>query len=94
MTLLLELPPKLEMALQSNAQARGVTVEQYVLALMERETSVPAPPPGSETWTLQDALDYAGPPPDDLGRACAVASQTVLKRVWDNPEDDAAWPAT
>ena len=94
MTLLLDVPPNLEMVLKSNAQARGVSVEQYVLALMERETFVPAAPPGSENWTLQDALDYAGPLPEDLGRACAVASQTVLKRLWNNPEDDAAWPAS
>ena len=94
MTLLLDVPPNLEVALQTNAQARGVTVEQYVLALMERETAMPAPPPDSENWTLQDALDYAGPPPEDLGRACAVASQAVLKRIWNNPEDDAAWPVS
>ena len=94
MTLMLDVPPGLEATLQANAQARGLTVEQYVLALMERETSVPTPPPGSEHWTLQDALDYAGPPPRDLGAACAIASQDVLKRVWNNPEDDAAWLAS
>jgi hypothetical protein len=94
MTLVLDVPPALEATLQTNAQARGVTLEQYIIALMERETFVPAPPPSSENWTLQDALDYAGPPPENLGRACAVASQAVLKRIWDNPKDDAAWPAS
>ena len=68
MTLMLDVPPGLEATLQANAQARGVTVEQYVLTLMERDTSSPFPPAGSENWTLQDALDYAGPPPEDLGR--------------------------
>lgn len=94
MTLVLDVPPGLEVTLYSNAQARGVTVEQYVLALVERETSLPAPPPGSEKWTLQDALDYAGPPPDNLGAACARASQDVLQRLWNNPEDDAARAAS
>ncbi|MBV9852006.1 MAG: hypothetical protein JO250_20260 [Armatimonadetes bacterium] len=94
MTLMLEVPPGLETALQANAQARGLTVEQYVLALVERDASVPAPPPGSENWTLQDALDYAGPLPENLAAACAVASQEALGRIWNNPEDDAAWPAS
>ena len=92
MTLMLDVPPGLEAALQSQAQARGLTVEQYLLALVERATL--APPPDSETWTLQDALDYAGPPPDDLGRACAIASEGALARVWNSREDDAAWPAS
>jgi hypothetical protein len=73
MTVTLELPAKLEAALQTQAQSHGVSMEQYLLMLAERDTAdVPSPPPGSEHWILQDALDYAGPLPDDLGSACAI----------------------
>ena len=94
MTVMLELPTNLETRLQANAQARGLTVEDYLLTLVERDALTPPPPPGSENWTLQDALEYAGPLPDDLGAACAVGSQEALKRVWDNPGDDALWSAS
>lgn len=29
--------------------------------------------------------------PEDLGRACALASESTLKKFWDTPEEDAAW---
>ena len=29
--------------------------------------------------------------PEDLGRACAFASEPTLKKFWDTPEEDAAW---
>ncbi|MBV9852008.1 MAG: hypothetical protein JO250_20270 [Armatimonadetes bacterium] len=67
MTGMLELPPILEAT---------------VLALVERDTSAPTPPPGSENWTLQDTLDYAGPLPENLATACATASHDVLGRIW------------
>ena len=28
--------------------------------------------------------------PEDLGRACALASESALKKFWDTPEEDAA----
>ncbi len=91
MTVTLDIPPLLEATVQANAQAKGVSVERYLLALVEREVIVPAPPPGSENWTLQDALDYAGPLPENLGRATALASEATLARCWNSPEDEAAW---
>lgn len=56
MTVTLNIPAMLENAVQANAQAKGLSVENYLLTLVER--NVIAPPPGSENWTLQDALDY------------------------------------
>ena len=53
MTLMLDVPPVLEATLQANAQARGVTLEQYIIALMERETFVLPP-----AWLGE--LDVAG----------------------------------
>ena len=29
--------------------------------------------------------------PEDLGRACALASEPTFKKIWDTPEEDAAW---
>lgn len=89
MTVTLEVPPALESVVQASAQAKGITVENYLLTLVERDAF--APPPGSENWTLQDALDYAGEGPEDLAMACAVASEDTLKKIWNSAEDEAAW---
>jgi len=29
--------------------------------------------------------------PEDLGRACALASEATLRKFWDTLEEDAAW---
>ena len=58
MTVTLNIPALLESAVQANVQAKGLSVGSYLLMLAER--NIIAPPPGSEKWTLQDALDYAG----------------------------------
>ena len=29
--------------------------------------------------------------PEDLGRACALASEAALRKFWDTLEEDAAW---
>ena len=29
--------------------------------------------------------------PEDLGRACALASEPTFKKFWNTPEEDAAW---
>ena len=89
MTVTVDIPYMIEGAVQANAQAKGISVERYLLSLVERE--VIAPPSGSETWTLQDALDYAGPLPENLGRATALASEATLAKFWNSPEDEAAW---
>ncbi len=89
MTVTLDIPPLMESAVQANAQAKGVSVKMYLLGLVE--CSVVAAPPGSENWTLQDALDYAGPLPENLGRATALASEATLAKFWNSPEDEAAW---
>ncbi len=89
MTVTLNIPAMLENAVQANAQAKGLSVENYLLTLVER--TVIAPPPGSENWTLQDALDYAGPLPANLGRATALASEATLAKFWGSPEDEEAW---
>ncbi len=89
MTITLDIPATLESAVQASAQAKGVSVEKYLLALVERNVIVP--PPGSENWTLQDALDYAGPLPDNLGRATALASEATLAKFWESHEDEEAW---
>ena len=89
MTVTLDIPHTIEGAVQANAQAKGISVEKYLLALVERNVVIA--PPGSENWTLQDALDYAGPLPENLGRATAIASEATLAKFWDSPEDEAAW---
>jgi len=29
--------------------------------------------------------------PEDLGRACALASEATLRKFWDTPQEDEAW---
>lgn len=89
MTVTLDLPTAIEGVVQANAQAKGVSVERYLLGLVERNVIVA--PSGSENWTLQEALDYAGPLPENLGRATALASEATLAKFWNSPEDEAAW---
>ncbi len=91
MTVTLDIPTTLEATVEANARAKGISIERYLLTLVERDFIVPPPPPGSENWTLQDALDYAGPLPENLGRATALASEATLAKFWDSPEDEAAW---
>jgi hypothetical protein len=40
MTLLLDLPPEIESKLQSQARATGVSVEEYALKLLARESAM------------------------------------------------------
>jgi hypothetical protein len=39
---------------------------------------------GGEVFEIPDL-------PEDLGRACALASEVTLRKFWDTPEEDAAW---
>lgn len=90
MTVTLDIPPALEAMVQANAQARGVSIEKYLLTLAEHDFVAPSPPIGSEIWTLQDALDYAGPLPENLGRATALASEATLAKFWNSPSKSAS----
>ncbi len=83
MTVILDLSNAIEAVVQANAQAKGISVEKYPLSLVERNAI--AAPSGSENWTLQDALDYAGPLPENLGRATALASETTLAKLLEQP---------
>jgi len=86
MTVTLDIPTTLEATVEANARARGVSVERYLLTLVEGDFVVPPPPPGSENWTLQDALDHAGPLPENLGRATALAGEATLAKFWNSHE--------
>ena len=44
MTVTLELEPELERGLQAQAQARGVTVEYFIHALVSQQVGVAVPP--------------------------------------------------
>ncbi len=89
MTVTLDIPTTLEATVEANAWARGVSIERYLLTLVERDFIAPPPPPGSENWTLQDALDHAGPLPENLGRATALASEATLAKFWNSPSESA-----
>lgn len=91
----IELSSEEQARLQERARREGLTFNDWARRrlLSDVLSGVPsdALPEGHEHWTLQDALDYAGPLPENLGRATALASEPTLRKFWDSPEDEAAW---
>ena len=54
-----------------------------------RQQILPKPVPAflTDDGEVFDILDL----PEDLGHACALASESTPKKFWDTPEEDAAW---
>lgn len=88
----IELSGEEQTRLQAKARTEGLALSDWARKrLLSDGINVEPLPPGHENWTLQDALDYAGPLPENLGRATALASEAAFKKFWDSPEDEAAW---
>ena len=73
MTVVMELAPEVEQLAKAKAEARGVSLEEYlpnVLALALQQ----------EEWDEEDA-----------STATIAGSLPTMHRIWDTPEEDAAW---
>lgn len=77
MTVLLELAPEVEQIVKARATARGISLEDYLPSLIAQVVQ-------QEEWEEASAEE-------PLGRLTMLAAEPVLRRIWDTPEEDAAW---
>lgn len=80
----IELAPEEQAQIRQAAERAHLSSEEWV-----RRQLLPAPKPAfitddGEVFEIPDL-------PEDLGRACALASEATLRKFWDTPEEDAAW---
>jgi len=80
----IELAPEEQKQIQMEAERAHLPVDDWVRRQLLRR-SVPA-------FITDDGEVFEIPDlPEDLGRACAFASEATLRKFWDTPEEDKAW---
>ncbi len=80
----IELAPEEQQQIQREAERAHLPVDDWVRRQLLRK-SVPA-------FITDDGEVFEIPDlPEDLGRACALASEATLRKFWDTPEEEAAW---
>lgn len=83
----IDLAPDEQAQLERQAEQAGLPITDWA-----RQTLLALPRLAPATITTSDGEVYAIPDlPADLGRAVSFASEDVLKRFYDTPEEDAAW---
>jgi len=93
----IDLWPEEQALLERQARRAGLPVRDWVRRrLLETPSETPIRETPSETapvtFTTDDGEVYEIPDlPADLGRATALASEAALSRLWNSPEEDAAW---
>lgn len=92
-TLEIDLAPDEQAYLEHQAQQAGLPIPDWVRRRIFDTTAVNAVTKKAPvTFTTDDGDVYEIPDlPADVGRATAIASQEVLGRFWNSPEDNAAW---
>lgn len=80
----IELAPEEQTQIQEAAERAHLPIEEWI-----RRQLLPSSKPAfitddGEVFEIPDL-------PEDLGRACALASEATLRKFWDTPEEDAAW---
>jgi len=80
----IELAPEEQRQIQREAERARLPLDDWI-----RQQLLHKPVPAfitddGEVFEIPDL-------PEDLGRACALASEASLKKFWDTPEEDAAW---
>lgn len=70
MTIAVNLNPDLEQRLRAKAEAKGISLEDYLPSLV------------AEAIQQEDWKDETTPIP---------AWDSAMRRIWDTPEEDAAW---
>jgi len=78
----IELAPEEQRQIQQEAERARLTVEDWV-----RQQLLHKPAFITDNGQVFEIPDL----PEDLGRACAVASEAALRKFWDTPEEDEAW---
>lgn len=77
MSVLLELAPEVEELAKAKAEAKGISMEEYLPSLIAHAMQ-------QEDWMQTDSEE-------SLGRLTMLAAESRLSRIWDTPEEDAAW---
>ena len=77
MSITIKLTPEVEQMAKTQAEARGISVEEFLPDVLTQALQ-------QQEWN--DAL-----PEESLGRLTMLAAEPRLSRIWDTPEEDAAW---
>ena len=73
MNVAFELAPEIEQVVKARAEARGISLEEYLPDLVAHAVQ-------QEVWDEEDA-----------STATIMGSLSTMHRIWDTPEEDAAW---
>lgn len=73
MSITMELAPEVEQLAKAKAEARGVSLEEYLPNVLAQAIQ-------QEDWDEEDA-----------STATIIGSLSTMHRIWDTPEEDAAW---
>ncbi len=77
MTVAIEIAPEIEQAAKAKAEARGISLEDYLPSLIAHAVQ-------QDDWAQTDSEE-------SVGRLTMLAAESRLSRIWDTPEEDAAW---
>ena len=77
MTITLEITPEVAQIVKDRATARGVSLDDYLSPIVAQIAQ-------QEEWAEL-------PREESLGRLTMLAAEPRLARIWDTPEEDAAW---
>ncbi len=77
MSIIVELGPEVEQLAKAKAEARGISLEEYLPSVLAYAIQ-------QKDWAQTDSEE-------PLGRLTMLAAEPVLRRIWDTPEEDAAW---
>ena len=77
MSITMELAPEVEQLVKARAEARGISLEDYLPSLIAHAVQ-------QEDWAETTSEE-------SLGRLTMLAAEPILSRIWNRPEEDAAW---
>lgn len=80
----IELAPEEQAQIQQEAERASLPLGEWVRQQLLRRPLPAFITDDGEVFEIPDL-------PEDLGRACALASEPTLRKFWDTPEEDAAW---
>ena len=77
MSITMELAPEIERLAKAKAEAKGISLEEYLPSLVAYAVQ-------QEDWAETTSEE-------SIGRLTMLAAEPVLGRIWNRPEEDAAW---
>lgn len=78
----IELAPEEQTHIREEAERARLSVQDWV-----RQRILSRPAFITDDGEVLEIPDL----PEDLGRACAQASEAALRKFWDTPQEDEAW---